>query len=356
MSKLALSDTQFFIYGESAIVANVLKKYLVARNAKVVPVKFFEEIQLNPENHNVLIAHYSVAKNLAEKLQRLKNSYDSFRILLLHEFIDRGKISQPILSVTDHLLEKPFSRTNLEKALSQFYFRPLLGKNIFSTTWTSDTLASPLITSLGATVFDSLPQLINEKPKIELAIFSPRALDEDFRLTLKTFRKEYADVPIFMIYDPEIPGVLNSAILNEVAYLLQQPIQRKVLRSKLLEYFEQPQRDRRKNPRKKGISQVWVSAYNAELNAPELFESPVLIDISQSGMSFESHTEYRERQKMSVWIVADENPDKILDLHAEVRWKRKDEGGGHFKYGIEFTKENPTVYDNFARMIAMHLG
>ncbi|HRP68439.1 MAG TPA: PilZ domain-containing protein [Turneriella sp.] len=355
MATSSLADSQFFIFGESKIVADALEGYLTARKASVHFIHHFDEIKTSDETDNILIAHYNEVKNLAEKLGQLKKKYASFRILLLHEFIDRGKISQPILSITDHLLEKPFSRLSLDKALEQFRFKPLTGKKVLSLSWGGDTLTAKLLATLGATVYNTLPKS-SEAASVELIVITPIELGDSFRADLSAIREVYADVPIFMIYDPEAPGVLNSTILNEVAYLLQQPVQRQVLRAKILDFFEQPQRDRRKNPRKKNINQVWISAYNAELKTPELFESPALIDVSQSGLSFQSYTEYRENQAMTVWVVAEDNPDKILDLRAVIVWRRKDGNDDCFKYGIEFTKENPQVYDIFARMIAMHLG
>lgn len=162
--------------------------------------------------------------------------------------------------------------------------------------------------------------------------------------------------------------MLDSAILNEVAYLVQRPVRRDVLRQKLIAYFEQPQQDRRKNPRKQGISQLWISAYNAELGTTELFESPFLIDISRSGLSFQSHVEYPEEQLMAVWIVSEDYPDKIIDLRGNIRWvspkpglARKDTGveaaGAQlYKYGVEFTADESEGFLNFAKMIAMHSG
>ncbi|MFO1471068.1 MAG: PilZ domain-containing protein [Turneriella sp.] len=142
---------------------------------------------------------------------------------------------------------------------------------------------------------------------------------------------------------------------------MQRPVRRDVLRQKLIAYFEQPQQDRRKNPRKQGISQLWISAYNTELGTTELFESPFLIDISRSGLSFQSHVEYPEQQIMAVWIVSEDYPDRIIDLRGHVRWRRQDAGAEAagtqmYKYGVEFIADESEGFLNFAKMIAMHSG
>ena len=357
MAQHPLADTQFFLHGESDIVTRALAAYMGARGAQVTAVPRLDELRPPEDTENVLVVHYSPAAGLAVKLPRLKNDYGSLRVLLLHEFTDRGKIEGGVLSATDHLLEKPFTQSNLEKALAQFRFRPLAGRHVY-VFQNADAQPESLLRTLGAIVVGAAA-LEAEKPPIELAFFSPAALDDGFRAALAGFRAAYPDVPIFMLYDPQAPGILDSAILNEIAYLVQKPVPRRALREKILTFFDQPQRDRRKNPRKTGISQIWISAFNPELGTPELFESPFLIDISQSGLSFQSYMDYRENQTMSVWVVAEDHPDKIIDLRGEIRWRRHDAAeaaGAAFKYGVEFTKQNSPGYTSFARMIAMHSG
>lgn len=358
MPSQPLTDTNFFIHGESEIVASALGRYIGAKGAQVTQLVRLEDLHPPEDSESVLVLHYSAVAGLSAKLPRLKRDYSSLRVLLLHEFVDRGKIEGGVLSATDHLLEKPFTGASLEKALVQFRFHPLSGKSVFVLQSGDDTFAESLLKALGASVFAKLPG-DNPKLPLELAVFSPSALDDDFRATLVEFRKTYADVPVFMLYDPQAPGILDSTILNEIAYLVQTPVNRRALREKILAFFDQPQRDRRKNPRKKGISQIWISAFNPELGTPELFESPFLIDISQSGLSFQSYMEYRENQAMSVWVVSEEQPDKIIDLKGEIRWRRHETGEqvkAEFKYGVEFTKQNSPEYLTFARMIAMHTG
>lgn len=357
MAQHPLADTQFFLHGESDIVARALGAYMGARGAQVTNVQRLDELKPPEDTENVLVVHYAPATGLAVKLPRLKSEYGSLRVLLLHEFTDRGKIEGGVLSATDHLLEKPFTQSSLDKALTQFRFRPLAGKRVY-VFQSGDALPESLLKTLGAVVVGAAA-VENEKPPVELAVFSPAALDDLFRSTLQGFRAAYPDVPIFMLYDPQAPGILDSAILNEIAYLVQRPIPRRALREKFLTFFDQPQRDRRKNPRKTGISQIWISAFNPELGTPELFESPFLIDISQSGLSFQSYMDYRENQIMSVWVVSEDHPDKIIDLKGEIRWRRHDAAeapGAAFKYGVEFTKQNSPGYTSFARMIAMHAG
>ena len=358
MPQQALTDTNFFLHGESQIVTRALGRYIGAQGAQVSELSRLEDLRPPEDTENILVLHYSASAGLAAKLPRLKKEYASLRVLLLHEFTDRGRIEGGVLSATDHLLEKPFTTANLEKALTQFRFHPLSGKSVFTFQAGDDSTAETLLRALGATVFDKLPAE-TQKPTLELAVFSPTALDDAFRAVLANFRLSYADVPIFMLYDPQAQGILDSAILNEIAYLVQKPLNRRALREKILAFFDQPQRDRRKNPRKKGISQIWISAFNPELGVPELFESPFLIDISQSGLSFQSYMDYREGQAMSVWVVSEERPDMIIDLKGEIRWRRhetSDAPAAAFKYGVEFLKENSDAYNSFARMIAMHSG
>jgi hypothetical protein len=359
MPQQSLTDTHFFLHGESESVTLALSRYLQTEGAAVTELTRLENLHFSDETENVLVVHYSGAEGLINKLPKLKKHSGSLRVLLLHEFIERGRIPGGVLSATDHLLEKPFTRSSLQKGLNQFRFHPLSGKSVFIFRSGEDNMAELLLRMLGATVVESLPSDGQRLP-LELAIFSPAELDDRFRAVVADFRNQYVDVPVFMLYDPQAPGILDSAILSEIAYLVQKPVSRRVLREKILAFFEQPQRDRRKNPRKKGISQIWISAFNPELGAPELFESPFLIDISQSGLSFHSHMDYHENQAMSVWVVAEEHPDKIIDLKGVIRWRRQEaaeiSGIAAYKYGVEFTRQDSAAYTSFARMIAMHTG
>jgi hypothetical protein len=353
MTEAPLADTRFYVVGEEKLVSDALSAYLRERGAETQVLGRLEELDLSEETENVLIAHYSGTPGLATRLPILKRNASGLRIVLLHEITERGQIDTALLSVTDQLLEKPFTRQMLEKALAALKFQPLTGKSVYLYE-TGDNLAGKVLRTLGASLLTEAGTIKVETPP-ELAVMAPAAIDDTFRVALAVFRQFCPEVPIFMLYDPQAAGTLDFDILKEVAYLVQKPVTRQLLRQKLLEYFEQPLKDRRKNPRKKGISQMWISAFNTELGTPELFESPFLIDISQSGLSFQSHIRYNEGQLMAIWIVAEDYPDKIIDLRGNIRWKKQDgEVAGIFKYGLEFTKQDSAAYRTFARMIAMH--
>ncbi|MFO1479113.1 MAG: PilZ domain-containing protein [Turneriella sp.] len=353
MTEAPLAEARFFLVGEEPGVASALVAYLRERGAETQVIARLEELDLNEETENVLVAHYSGTAGLAHRLPILKRHDSALKVVLLHEITERGQIDTALLSVTDHLLEKPFTRQALEKALAGLKFHPLSGKSVYLFE-SGDRLAGRVLRTLGASVVTEAGTIDTKTPP-ELAVMAPEAIDDTFRVALAVFRQFCPDVPIFMLYDPQAAGTLDSDILKEVAYLVQKPVTRPVLRQKLLAYFEQPLKDRRKNPRKKGISQMWISAFNTELGTPELFESPYLIDISQSGLSFQSHIRYNEGQLMAIWIVAEDYPDKIIDLRGNIRWKKHDgEPASFFKYGLEFTRQDSDAYRTFARMIAMH--
>lgn len=353
-----LADARFFLHGESASVSAAIAGYLTERGAGAVRLNRLSEFTPVDDYDNVLVVHITAEPGLPRKLAQLKSNFPATRILVLHEFSDHGKIDAEILACADHLLEKPFPRGNLDKALERFRFHPLTGRTVLLITSEKNSFEDGLLKRLGVRVTRDFS---DGASTIDLGVFVPSALDETFRQTLRSFRVANADVPVFLLYDPQVPGVLDAEILNEIAYLVQRPVSRDVLRQKLIAYFEQPQQDRRKNPRKQGISQLWISAYNSELGTTELFESPFLIDISRSGLSFKSYVHYSENQLMAVWIISEDYPDKIIDLRGNIRWVR-DEGSAEpgstklFKYGVEFTRQETEAYLNFARMIAMHSG
>ncbi len=353
MPESTLADIQFFIVGEKGDVASALTAYLKERGALVKPLESLNALGVQQERDTVLVAHYSDTENLKEKLPEIKRDDPSLRVMLLHEIPDRGKIESEILTATDQLLEKPFTRATLDKALSQLRFQPLENRKIFLYESAREGVALNVLKNLGASLVTSLK---DDQAPLDLAVFAPDAITDEFRDELLAFRKTHADVPAFMLYNPQGAGILDAEILNEIAYLLQQPVSRAALRQRLLSYFEQPQKERRKNPRKKGVSQVWVSAFNLELGVPELFESPYLIDLSQSGLSFQTYIRYTEGQLMAVWIVAEEYPEKIIDLRGNIRWIQKDEGSAthkQYKYGIEFARQDSEAYRMFAQMVAM---
>lgn len=354
MTDLLLENTRFFLVGETPEVAAALGAYLAERGAKAQIAGKLDEIELADSAENVIIAHFSGATDLAQKIAELKKNPAGPKLILLHEIAERGKIGTALLSLTDHLLEKPFTVQSLEKALATLKFEPLSERSVYAFAPTGNEPAIQILKSLGARLITEAGAIDTKAPP-ELAVMIPRAIDDTFRTALAVFRQFCPEVPIFLLYDPQAEGTLDSAILQEVAYLVQQPIAKSALRQKLLGYFEQPEKERRKNPRKKGISQVWISAFNLDLGVPELFESPYLIDISQSGLSFQTHIRYHEGQLMAVWVVAEEYPDKIIDLRGHIRWiKQEGDAGKFFKYGLEFTRQDSDAYRTFARMIAMH--
>ncbi|MBS0617307.1 MAG: PilZ domain-containing protein [Spirochaetes bacterium] len=355
---LPLTDTQFFIHGESAPVVQAIERFIAHKGGHAVECPRLGDVVFLDDAENVLVVHYPDTTDLAAQLQALKVKNPALRVLLLHEFVERGKIDAGVLSATDHILEKPFTRAALEKAIQQFRFHPLASKPIFFYADGKSGNEQATLRMLGATVITRLPET-SAKIAFEVAVFAPQAIDMSFREALQEFRTHHADVPVFLVYDPQAKGVLDSTILAETAYLLQRPLPRLAFRQKILAFFEQPQRERRKNPRKHGISQVWISAFNSELGTSELFESPFLIDISLSGLSFQSHIEYNDGQTMVVWVVSDEQRDKIIELHGHIRWQQREDAaknGVPYKYGVEFSRETSEEWTAFARMIAMHSG
>jgi len=358
MAKEPLADTRFYLTGISTVVAQAFTGYVGQKGALSADLNRIGDFK-PPEGHeSVLVVQYEREIGLIAEIPKIKKNFPATRILLLHEFTERGKIEREILAATDHILEKPFTVAQLERAITQFKFHPLSGKTIYLHSTAVNPFEEDLLKSLGASVLRKLPENETRLP-LELAVMSPENLGGNFPESLSAFRQKYADVPVFLLYDPQLPGVLDSAILGEIAYLIQKPVQRSQVRQKILDFFDQPQKDRRKNPRKKGISQMWVSAFNLEIGAPEIFESPFLIDISQSGLSFQTYVQYNEGQLMAIWIISEDYPDKIIDLRGHIRWISQLEdtassGGGAFKYGLEFTRQDSDAYINFARMIAMH--
>jgi hypothetical protein len=354
MPATQLGDTHFYLFGENRGVSDAVGNYLLGGGARVTHLRRLTDLAAAENSQNILVVHYAGVADQAALLSDLRRKFNPLRILLFHEITDRGKMDNAILSASDHILEKPFPVGALEKALSQFRFLPLSGKAIYVYD-PAGSAERAMMKSLGATLHGpGSDSALN----FELAVFAPEALNKAFRTELSKFRSQSTETPIFLIYDPRGAGMLDAEILNEIAYLIQAPVDKGTFRQKVLDYFEQPQRDRRKNPRKRGISQLWVSSFNTELNTPELFESPFLVDVSQSGVSFQSRVEYSEGQLMAVWVVSEDLPDKILDLRGHIRWRRSEatdtKKSPQFKYGLEFLKEQSEAYLNFARMVAMH--
>lgn len=358
MAEEPLADTRFFFSGVGSLVGTALSQFLDTRGGASTDVSRLNDFKPQTGVESVLVVQYEVDSDLRQVLPELKARFPATRLLLLHEFTERGKVESEVLAVTDHLLEKPFTILQIERAISQFKFHPLAGKTIYLLALAESFFEEELLRSLGATVVRKLPEDGDPQLPLELAIFSPENLGGNFSDTLKSFRHAYADTPVLLIYDPQTPGTLDSSILNEIAYLIQKPVGRLQVRQKILDFFDQPQSDRRKNPRKKGISQAWVSAFNLAIGAPEIFESPFLIDVSQSGLSFQTYAQYTEGQLMAVWIISEDYPDRLIDLRGHIRWKRAGDPAlataGAFKYGLEFTKQDSDAYISFARMIAMH--
>ena len=358
-------ETPVFILNESQIVNEVLAEKFNYAGAKTL-VNARPSDVLNFTDHAlalVVVKYLPADDKLQQNLKNFKSHNHSIRILLVHEFIDRGKIPTDILSHCDQVLEKPFTLMALEKAMNSFRFQPLKSKTILFYSSTINRDFAELFQALGADVinFDEAADP-DQHPKADLAFFQPQDLSEKFRNYLKNFRKAYPDMPLMMLYNSQGSGTLDSEILNEIAYLFQATSKKQIIRKKIIEFFEQPASDRRKNPRKKNINQCWISSYNEELKSPDYFESPYLIDISHSGLSFQSNIEYENDQRMVAWIIIENHADIIVELIGKIRWKKNVEADSPntkrsgFKYGVEFEKENSPQLPTFVKMLVEHMG
>lgn len=81
----------------------------------------------------------------------------------------------------------------------------------------------------------------------------------------------------------------------------------------------------------------WIARYNKNLQRPELFESPVVLEIHGEGVSFQSYTKFAIGEDMILWIMNNENTideyrTKIDWLHHSQKNKKNLES---FDYGLK---------------------
>ncbi|MCX7632392.1 MAG: PilZ domain-containing protein [Turneriella sp.] len=342
------TDTCFFIFGESPQISELLRQDLSTRKARVQVLQSLGELQPCEDAANILIAHESAISATPEFLDKFKSSFPDSRVILLCEPAERRRIGAALLEHTDQILEKPFPLAQWQNALSQLRFRPLEGKTVVCWNSAEENPVTGLLESLGARCanLDSA-----KSSTAELAIFAAANFDSAFREAVQQLRQDNPELPIMLLAPPTLSP--DTTILSEIAYLLPLAAPKRILRQKILDFFAQPQRDRRKAPRKKGIAQFWVAAFNPALAAPELFESPHLLDISQSGLAFQTPARYQTGQKLLVWIVAEDYPEKIVELRAIVRWQKPAEEKNQFRYGVEFERDDTEAFRSFLRMVAM---
>src|SRR5688500_13600169 len=107
MTGSALADTHFFLHGEEPEVSAAIGRYFSARGAAVTELPRLEDFAPPRNTENVLVVHYTAATELASRLPQIKREFSPLRVLLLHEFTDRGKIENRVIEATDQMLEKP---------------------------------------------------------------------------------------------------------------------------------------------------------------------------------------------------------------------------------------------------------
>src|SRR5690606_33032685 len=110
--------------------------------------------------------------------------------------------------------------------------------------------------------------------------------------------------------------------------------------------------NRRIAERKKGIPQSWLARFNTKLGRPEIFESPNMINISETGMAFESLFPYRESDSLLIWILIKSQTanTRMLELSGTIVLRKK--SGAKFQYGVHFddlSEENQLYFKHFIR-------
>ncbi len=283
-----------------------------------------------------------------EFIKMLKKRSPSTRIIVVSSSTSALAEDPEAAASVDYLVEKPFTSDKILSAIDASLYLPLKNKNVLIIDDAKVSLRAlgRIVTKLGG-MADSYSDLSAEneilKNKYSLAILDLMLKDGvttiDFIQKLKSTHPE---TYIFIL--SAMPSAMHAypEILSNAAFIFQKPISDQVLERNLIKTIEHPYADRRKNPRKPGMAQVWVAEYNLEEKKAELFESPALLDLSNHGISYQSFLTYKEGEHILCWINYEGD---IIEIIAKIIWSKTTEK--ITQYGAEIM---PKLSSGFSKL------
>ncbi len=347
----SLKDKEILIIEDSRVSRSVLERVISQAGGNMHVFSAVDDPdQIFDNYYDIAIMDIMVNDfNTIDIIPQLKEQNPNLRIIIQTALPDLLNKRPEIQQMVDFLIEKPATAEKISRVIEQCIYRPLKGKHalIVEDARVSRQALVRIIHRLGGTPYaytDLNEQNTLLAQKYDLAILDLLLGSETSIPLIPELRKRNPEIFIFIV--SAMPSILHNHpdVMAELAYIFQKPVSDRLLEKNLILAFEQPYSDRRKSPRKHGLSHCWVARFDKELNKPELFESPYLADVSNSGMSFHSFMQYDVADEVIIWILAHKSPhqEKILELRGVVRWMKKlqgDESQSMNSFGVEFNRE-----------------
>ncbi|MCB1148031.1 MAG: response regulator [Leptospiraceae bacterium] len=293
----------------------------------------------------------------------LKSVNSKLRIIVETAAPNQLKEHPESAALVDYLIEKPVTDSKLEKAIISSLYQPLKGKHVL--------IVEDARVSLNALV--RIVLRLGGIPHAYTSLFEKEAIlkiNYDFALLdlllrkddtlefIKELRDNNPNLSIFVV--SSTPALLQSRpeIMSEVSYIFQKPVNDKIIERHLIRSVEQPFSDRRTVPRKSGDAggNLWIALWNHDLNKPDLFESPHLVDISNMGLSFQSRMQYAPGDQLLMWLLhrSKRIADSWLELRGIIRWTQHvtDEFGEKTtRYGVSIDPEISRDFNELQQIV-----
>lgn len=356
-----LKDKKILILDESKVTLNFLKEVFLPEGAEIFYYDDLKEDILNQKYDLVFTDIIVKKKDTSEFIQKLRQSQPHLKVILHSAFPETHEAISKKKKLFDEFIKKPTDKAKLFSVLEKYLPKPLENKKVLllEDAKVSQQAMEKILVSLGAKTYSFSE--INEK-EIMKEIYDIAVID--LHLGNKT---SLSLIPQLKIHNPAIvilvvssfPQTLLSEPIAEslVSYILQKPFTDKEFRQVLLGIAQKPNfTERRKEKRFQKSLTCWVARYEKSLSKAELFESPFLVDLSLSGMSFQSYFEYSVEEELIIWFLdKDRSALNLIELHGVIRWRKDPENklSKIYSYGIEFKKEKSPGYEKYQELLSV---
>lgn len=364
-----LADKRILIVEDSAIaMQNVLKPL----QEKKAAVEYYENL---PRIENLINGNFDLAilDLLIEKetsidlIHELKQTFPAIRIIVITSNRDILDDEPEVFHQIDFLLEKPFTPEQIIEAASEALYLPLKGKKflIVEDARVSLITARNILKNLGGYV-DAYRDLVYRDEMLskqyDVAICDILLRQGDTIDFIKDLKLKYPETG--MIITSAMPSYLEKhpEIFSNIDFILSKPFEEHRLKETVIQLVEQPFSDRRRQVRKSGFPFCWVAPYYADRDKSDMFESPNILNISNEGLSFQTHLEYTIDSQVTIWVLNNEDDSKnILEIRGLIKWSQKPESAtedeeGQTQYGVQFTPDATEDFNAFQKFIATLLN
>ena len=191
----------------------------------------------------------------------------------------------------------------------------------------------------------------------DLAIIDLVIKDGDSIKFLLELKENQPLIPIIII--SSMTEMLNDypEVVQRIDFIFDKPFDNVLVEKTISMILGQAVENRRQDVRKNPIPYCWITQIDKTSQRPQLFESPVILDVSKHGLSFESFFLYNVGDLLLIWILTKVNNENIvLELNSHIRWFKKRQMPNNtnmniYSYGVEMISQNADILE-YQKLVA----